>query len=317
MDGQHPESTKHALPEPFRLGSWRVLRSQNRLEPLPPGGTSLKLEPKAMDVFCLLAEHAGHTVSREVLLEQVWHGRIVEENALSRVIRALRVALGDDARAPRYIETVTKRGYRLLVQPEPDVDAATPAAEVAPVSAEAPLPADSTADVGTVHPNIIDRSPAQRLRVLGVGAVLCTLAYFGTQMILASSALDSSAQRVLWVDDRPEGNREEIRRMEHLGVRVDTAISNADAAEHLRGRQYALVISDMKRPHPETQLAGLDLPREVILDRNRLPPVVYYVGQVTTDRTPDGYPVTNDPERLLRLVSELIPPPSKARVGWY
>jgi transcriptional activator of cad operon len=109
------------LPDVFRLGPWRVLVDQDRLERVTADGVIIeKIEPKAMDVLRLLASRATRTVTRDELFAQVWNNRPVVESALSRVILALRSILGDDARAPIYIETITRRGYRLLVCPKPD-----------------------------------------------------------------------------------------------------------------------------------------------------------------------------------------------------
>ena len=67
-----------------------------------------------MDVLLLLVREAPRTVSPEEMLDVVWGGVFVSDNSVHRAIATLRKALGDDAKAPRYIQTVTKRGYRLL-----------------------------------------------------------------------------------------------------------------------------------------------------------------------------------------------------------
>ena len=95
----------------FRLGSFRVDPATGRVE--GPDGTS-RLEPKVMAVLAHLHERAGEVVSREELIETVWGGRPVVDEVVSRCIAALRRELGESARNPRYIETVPKRGYRLI-----------------------------------------------------------------------------------------------------------------------------------------------------------------------------------------------------------
>lgn len=91
------------------------------------GGATVELEPKVMDLLCLLARAEGETVTREEIAEQLWSGQIVNEDALARTVFKLRKALDDDARDPRFIATVPKRGYRLLVQPEmPSAPAPSP-----------------------------------------------------------------------------------------------------------------------------------------------------------------------------------------------
>ncbi len=96
----------------FRLGPWKV-------EPLRgaiagPNGEIHHLQPKVMDVFVCLAEHANKLVTRGQLLEAVWHGQDVTDEPLTRAVGELRRALHDDRGDPQYIETVPKRGYRLI-----------------------------------------------------------------------------------------------------------------------------------------------------------------------------------------------------------
>jgi hypothetical protein len=71
-----------------------------------------------MDVLVYLAAEPGRVIPKEELLEAVWGGAFVEEGALSQAIHSLRKALGDDARQPRYIQTIPKRGYRLIAPVE-------------------------------------------------------------------------------------------------------------------------------------------------------------------------------------------------------
>lgn len=67
-----------------------------------------------MDVLVYLASEPGRVISKQELLGAVWGGAFVEEGALSQAIHSLRKALGDSARHPRYVQTIPKRGYRLL-----------------------------------------------------------------------------------------------------------------------------------------------------------------------------------------------------------
>jgi DNA-binding winged helix-turn-helix (wHTH) protein/CheY-like chemotaxis protein len=309
-----------SLPNVFRLGPWRVLRDQNRLE-RQNGETAQveRIEPKAMDVLCLLAANAGQTVTREALLEKVWAGRMVVEAALSRIILSLRNSLGDDARSPTFIETVPKRGYRLLVQPGLD-EAGVPAqiAERLPtnfidvhsvVAARRRTWVWVAAFAGTV---VISawlawpRIQLERATSSGIGAMESRGEAPTDRDVLREDLRQIRSGRVLWVDDQPTGNRREITTLEQAGLVVDTAISNAAAADQMRGREYDLIISDIRRPSPENENSGLDLPRVVVPDRNRLPPIIYYLQRVTGPRTQDGYPVTNKPSELFHMVSDVF-----------
>ncbi len=77
------------------------------------------LDPKDMSVLLHLAEAAPGLVSTEDLLTRSWPGTIVGDNVVHQVIGRLRKALGDSARNPSYIETLPRRGYRLLHDVQP------------------------------------------------------------------------------------------------------------------------------------------------------------------------------------------------------
>lgn len=72
------------------------------------------VEPKIMDVLVLLASRPGHVFSRADIIDAVWSKKFIGESALSRAVALLRDALEDDAHKPHFIETIPKRGYRLL-----------------------------------------------------------------------------------------------------------------------------------------------------------------------------------------------------------
>ena len=67
-----------------------------------------------MDLLAFLATTGGRVVSKDEIIDAVWEGRFIAESTLTRSIADLRRALGDDQRCPQYIETIAKRGYRLV-----------------------------------------------------------------------------------------------------------------------------------------------------------------------------------------------------------
>jgi Tol biopolymer transport system component/DNA-binding winged helix-turn-helix (wHTH) protein len=75
---------------------------------------SARLTSKSASVLLELARHAGKTITRDELLDRVWAGRCTTPDVLTQAIKELRKALADDARPPRYIETIPKVGYRLV-----------------------------------------------------------------------------------------------------------------------------------------------------------------------------------------------------------
>lgn len=94
----------------FVIGDWTVWPDRNEVGRT---GEIRRLEPMTMQLLCVLAEHAGRTVARSEIVERLWRGRVVTDDAVHRQIAKLRAALDDDPRAPEYIETVSKAGLRL------------------------------------------------------------------------------------------------------------------------------------------------------------------------------------------------------------
>jgi DNA-binding winged helix-turn-helix (wHTH) protein len=110
-------------PSDFRLGDWLVQPALNRLS---GASGDVQLEPRAMELLVYLAENAGDVVTRQQLIDEVWRQEFVGDAAISVTVAKLRRALGDDASEPRYIETISKRGYRLLPQPVDVLERARP-----------------------------------------------------------------------------------------------------------------------------------------------------------------------------------------------
>jgi Tol biopolymer transport system component/DNA-binding winged helix-turn-helix (wHTH) protein len=106
----------------FRLGPWLVQPSLNSVS---RDGTSTHLTPKVMEVLVCLAEHAGQPVAKETLLQTIWSDAFVSEDVLKGSISELRRVFEDDAKQPRIIQTIAKRGYRLIAP----VMLVTPAAQ--------------------------------------------------------------------------------------------------------------------------------------------------------------------------------------------
>jgi TolB-like protein len=96
---------------PFRLEDWLVQPSLNRLS---DGDHVVTLEPRVMGVLVCLASRAGRTVSADDLLDTIWQGRAHGGNTVYQAVADLRKALRDDVNRPCYIETIAKKGYRLI-----------------------------------------------------------------------------------------------------------------------------------------------------------------------------------------------------------
>ena len=96
---------------------------------LKAGGT-LTLTPRAFDVLVFLLTERGRVVDKRELFNQVWGDTIVTDNALTKVIKEIRHTLDDAASAPKYIETVPKRGYRFIGVVESERDLPVPQTEL-------------------------------------------------------------------------------------------------------------------------------------------------------------------------------------------
>ena len=76
--------------------------------------SAVRLEPMTSELLAYFCRHQNLVVSKAQLLEEVWRGRFVSDNTVSKLVTKLRKALKDDARNPAFIVTVPKRGYRFV-----------------------------------------------------------------------------------------------------------------------------------------------------------------------------------------------------------
>jgi len=146
----------------FYLNDWYVDVAGNRLQ---RGAHDVKIEAKVMEVLAYLASRSGELVTREELERDVWAGRIVGYESLTSTINKLRKALNDNSRDPHYIETVSKKGYRLIATVKPD--------EGAPVVASDTLPAATKTNADS------NSKPVFKMVLSGVGmGFLLVLVWF-------------------------------------------------------------------------------------------------------------------------------------------
>ncbi|MEW8078942.1 MAG: winged helix-turn-helix domain-containing protein [Candidatus Thiodiazotropha endolucinida] len=93
----------HFLFDEFELDTERFELSLN--------GHALNVEPKIFDLLALLVQHPEQLFTREQLIEQVWHGRIVSDTTISTCVKGARKALNDSGSSQTYIRTVRGRGF--------------------------------------------------------------------------------------------------------------------------------------------------------------------------------------------------------------
>ncbi|HVJ26267.1 MAG TPA: FHA domain-containing protein [Vicinamibacterales bacterium] len=82
------------------------------------GRQGVHLSPKAFDLLEILVARRPNVVSKEILLDEVWPGKVVEEANLAIAVGEVRKALGDDSKSPALVVTVARRGYRFAAEAE-------------------------------------------------------------------------------------------------------------------------------------------------------------------------------------------------------
>ena len=228
------------------------------------------IEPKAMEVLVELARDAGQVLSREQLLDRVWPGVVVSDQVLTRCISKLRQALGDPSSDSQIIETISKRGYRLIVPVErawrrhlvrPSGQAASNSLIYSDRLAVMPLAVfGSTEDRGFLGAGI-SRDLAQLLsQVPGLGVVASVFAERAAQRHQAPQDLGAELDARFIVSGNLELRDEHIRlRLEmtdaHSGLQIlarrfDTELPRFFAMQDALVQELARALStelDLKR----------------------------------------------------------------------
>ena len=144
-------------------GSLRYRFSGHTLSParrtLVRDGRELPLIPRCFDLLVLLIERRNEAVSRHEILDAVWSDVVVTDGALSQAVRTLRRTLGDDPRAPTFIRTLPRHGYRFVcddVVEEPDEGPAEPARAAAAEPVRVPTEPDANASFDQALATLLD-----------------------------------------------------------------------------------------------------------------------------------------------------------------
>ena len=127
----------------IRFDGWTLRTDSGELT---RDGSVTRLQEQPLLVLIELLSRPGELVTREQLIARLWPKGVVDfETGLNTVVRKLRVALGDDASTPKYIETIPRRGYRFIgrLEAEPPAPVAEPEPPPPPPPTPPPLPAES------------------------------------------------------------------------------------------------------------------------------------------------------------------------------
>jgi DNA-binding winged helix-turn-helix (wHTH) protein len=120
--GSQTGASRPAFDRDLIIGDWLV---QPGLDRISREGADLRLRPQVMNMLVCLARGRGRTISREQILDEVWPDQSVADTSIARCVAELRKALGDRVQAPAVIETIPKRGYRLIAPVSDVTDSAS------------------------------------------------------------------------------------------------------------------------------------------------------------------------------------------------
>ena len=183
----------------FVLHEWTVIPERDLfVRSDKVGVVERRVTPLEMKLLVRLSRDAGAVVSKAMLLREVWEGAYVVEHVLPKTLSKLRASLDDDSHHPRFIETVARRGYRLI---------ATPAA-AKPDDRLVPRPERPAAWASLVVAAVV---------ILVFAAALLAPTSTGTPPVMIETEVLLKA--------REQGNRRDV---EHLTVPVRIAILPLD-----------------------------------------------------------------------------------------
>ncbi|MFL5065594.1 MAG: winged helix-turn-helix domain-containing protein, partial [Xanthobacteraceae bacterium] len=113
----------------FRFAEYEIDIGRHELR---RAGEVVAIEPQVFDLLVYLVRHRDRIISKDELIDAVWHGRIVSDAALSSCISAARRAIGDNGDDQLLIRTLHKRGFRFVGRVDDDISAAAPADDARP-----------------------------------------------------------------------------------------------------------------------------------------------------------------------------------------
>ncbi len=202
----------------IKVGDWTVTPAQDLLQ---RAGKSIRIKPRTMDVLVYFASHAGEVISAEELIDSVWQGRVVGDGTVYQNITQLRHALGDSTEEARFIETIPKRGYRLVasvatLEPEPSEGASAMAVGQAKGRKLIFAIAGGTVLALAIGFLAFDRSSVERTRSIAV---------------LPFADLSPNGDQEYFGDGIAEELRKELTRLDGLNVTGRTSSSSFKQSE--------------------------------------------------------------------------------------
>jgi len=239
------------------------------------GDEEIRLAPRALALLAALAERSMQVVTKEELIDRLWDGKAVGDDALTSCVQELRRALGDDPRHPRFVETRHRRGYRLLLPAAP-VASGSPAREAKPLP---PLP--DKASIAVLPFDNLSGDPGQEHFVDGITEDIITeLSRYRHLFVIARNS--SFAYRAKAVDVRLVARELGVRyvlegsiRRAGARIRVTAQLVDALTGSHVWAERYDRDVEDVFAVQEELtraivaalvpQLDGVELSRHMRL----------------------------------------------------
>jgi TolB-like protein len=231
-----------------------------RLSRLERPGRTAHLRPKSMEVLLFLAKRPGQVATRAELLDAVWPGVSVAEEGLTRCIADIREALEDASQHPTFVETVAKRGYRLIAPVEPIADPDTQPAPgglvVLPFRDYSPGGGQEYFVDGLTEQTIADLSRIGGLRVISRTS---TMRLKGTQASVSAIARELRVRYALEGSLRRSGDN----------VRITVQLVDARDDSHLWAETYSGTVGDVLCIQENVSRAIVDALRLQLTEQDR------------------------------------------------
>jgi DNA-binding winged helix-turn-helix (wHTH) protein/pimeloyl-ACP methyl ester carboxylesterase len=193
----------------------------------------LHVPPKAVETLIVLVEHAGEVVTKEELVERLWPDSFVEPNNLAQQISILREALDERADRPRYVETLSRRGYRFVgaVTVQEETAGSAPKDEALASPPVPPVRYARSGDVNIAY-QVIGDGPLDVVFVMGW---VSHLEEFWTEPSFARFLTRlASFSRLIIFDKRGTGLSDRVAELPTLEQRMDDVRAVMDAAGSAR-----------------------------------------------------------------------------------
>jgi DNA-binding winged helix-turn-helix (wHTH) protein/Tol biopolymer transport system component len=262
--------TKPALSQRVRLGEFQLDFDAGELI---GNGSRIRLQVQSLELLRALLERPGQMVSREELRQRLWPGDtfVDFEHGLNAAVRRLRESLGDSADTPRYVETIPRRGYRLVAATEtPASSTDTPAptsadiqiADAAPALSAPASPRAALAD----HP--ADDLPIPGARAAGQGRTVAVALTLVVALVAVAAAASLWIRRAPSLSPRPPVVSFSIDVPTGWTMRVLDTVAVSPDSRHIA---FTAVGPDARRALWVRTLAG-GAPRALVVEGNPLSP---------------------------------------------